>query len=174
MKLQLLALTAVILILGCASNDSKWSNEVNALGEPTYDEIENFDFGILPFPGLEYVGPSGDYEAFYGLNDSNFAIYAEVIIYSANDYSHAKQLFYERFGAYPDFECNDINSNDWITQAQVFECEYSSAELNTSFKSAVFYKGNEFIHTTLSVWGDELSEYEYIFDEFNQKAIVWE
>jgi hypothetical protein len=141
--------------------------------QPINEELSNIDFEILFFQGLEYVGATDDYESFYAINDSNFAIYVEKIIYSAQSFEDAIGIFSNKFGGYENFNCNNISSQDWLTKAQILECDYMSTELNTTFKSVIFYKNNEFIHSMLSVWGQGLGEYGDLFNEFNKKAIKW-
>ncbi|MDD4353820.1 MAG: hypothetical protein PHN56_05175 [Candidatus Nanoarchaeia archaeon] len=165
MKNTLISIILVVLILGCTSN--------NSIQDSNEQELTNIDFEILPFQGLEYNGQSGDYEAFYAFNDSSYAIYVENYIYSAFSFENAMQIFREKFEGYENFACEEVSSNGWLTNAQIFECTYYSINENASYKSAVFYKNNEFIHTMLSVWGQSLNNYETIFDEFNQKAINW-
>lgn len=163
MKNQIFSIIAIILILGCTTPETK-----------DVENETNIDFKVLAFPGLEYSGTNDEYISFYALNDSNFAIYVEQIIYFASSFDSAKQIFSETFEGYENFSCSDVSSDNWLSNAQVFECTYLETISNTSFKSTVFYKNNEFIHTMLSVRGLELNEYNELFDEFNQKAIQWE
>jgi hypothetical protein len=161
MKNQILSIIVIILILGCTTKAKEIENETN------------IDFKVLTFPGIEYSGITDDYISFYAVNDSNFAIYVEQIIYSASSFNNSKQIFSETFKVYENFKCQDVNSTNWLSNAQVFECTYIETSSNTSFKSTIFYKNNEFIHSMLSVRGLKISEYNDVFNEFNQKAIQW-
>jgi hypothetical protein len=178
------------LLLGCTEenqnnstevnklNDQaqQWSQEVIALGEPTYDTIDiETGYKILPFPGLEYNGFRDNWQAFYAANqDYTFAIYASPeIIENAGTYEEVKQKAINEYNLYSSsLKCEDISTDGWLTQAKAFSCSYVYSDY-ISYKIVTFYKDSKYIQTNLSVWGTSLQDYEYIFDEFNAKAVSW-
>ena len=155
----------------------KWSKEVAALGEPTYEKVTiSTGYEILPFPGLEYNGLRDNYQAFYAKNkDYSFAIYASPSITSTTkNFEELKEELKEKYTSYgSNVLCQDISSTNCLTKSQTFKCNYYLSSINADYKSVVFYKDNAYIETILGVWGTTLGTYEYIFDEFNQKAVSW-
>jgi hypothetical protein len=186
MKYELITALLIILIIGCTAsntgnntnvNVSKWSAKVNALGEPTYQDVNvTSGFVILPFPGLAYNGLRSGFEAFYSTNkDYTFAIYVTPNVNnSGRTYAQVKTDINQKYNYFSSLTCVDVTSSTWLTQAQVFSCTYTDSTNNINYKSVIFYKNQAFIETILSVWGTTpLSNYEYLFDEFNQKAVSW-
>ncbi len=189
----LVVLVSVLFLFGCTTSSSdqgatssadnvsatsQWSKEVAALGNPSYEKINvAAGYEILPFPGLTYSGLRDGYQAFYATNkDYSFAIYASPAVVNATgkDYAQVKAGIMQKYGVYSNLTCTDLQSANWLTQAKVFECSYFASQINVQYKSTIFYKSNEYVETILSVWGTSpLSSYEYIFDEFNQKAVSW-
>jgi len=159
------------------SNQAKqWSDKVAALGDPTYQTVTiSSGYKILPFPGLTYAGLRDGYQSFYATNkDYTFAIYTSPsVINAGKSYAEVKADAVQKYSVYADLKCNDIPSSGWLTSAQVFECTYYIAQINANYKSTFFYKNNSYVETMLAVWGKTLGTYEYIFDEFNPKAVEW-
>ena len=155
---------------------NQWSDKVAALGEPTYSTVTIANgYQILPFPGLTYAGLRDGYQSFYATNkDYTFAIYAvPSVVNAGKSYADVKTDAVTKYSIYADLKCNDISSGGWLTSAQVFECTYYIAQINANYKSTFFYKNNSYIETILAVRGTTLGTYEYVFDEFNQKAVQW-
>jgi hypothetical protein len=193
-KLILILLISFVLIFGCTqtSDDNldnisvkensngtievTWSERVAQLGEPTYESIEiESGYKILPFPGLTYNGYRDGWQAFYASNsDLTFAIYASPeVITNAGTYEEVKQSVIDEYLPYDStIQCNDISTSNWITKANAFSCIYIYGE-SITFNVVGIYKDGSYIKTDLSVWGTDLGDYQYIFDEFNQKAVSW-
>ncbi len=177
----LCSLFLILFISGCTQtneiNDSQWSKEVSELGDPTYQKVVvSSGYEILPFPGLEYNGLRDNYQAFYAKNkDNNFAIYTSPsIINTEKSYEELKKELNEKYILYgKNVTCSDISTNTWLTQARAFKCTYYLDSINVEYKSVIFYKEKNYIETQIGVWGTSLGKYEFIFDEFNQKAVSW-
>jgi hypothetical protein len=149
-----------------------WSPEVAELGEPTYETIDSGGYQILPFPGLTYRGIVTDYKQFTASNEEyQFAIYASPNIEKTDlDFNGVKN-FYED---YYQISCNEFDSSNWLTKSRTFKCYYYDATYAAYYKIVVLYKPGEYVFTTLGVWGTDLGEYEYIYNEFCEKAIKWD
>lgn len=196
-KLIFVILISFILLFGCTAtttdeegnkvttevkeNDDgsktvTWSKEVAALGEPTYKSVEiSTGYKILPFPGLTYSGYRDGWQAFYATNsDYTFAIYASPQVNSTSkSYEELKEEIKNTYIGYDStISCNDISTNNFITQTKAFSCKYNYGD-TISYDIVTFYKEGAYIQTDLSVWGASLQNYTYIFDEFNQKAVSW-
>lgn len=178
-------LLLLLLVVGCTSNlnseeaaapsSSGWSERVSSLGEPSYERFSVLTgFEILPFPGITYSGLREGYHAFYASNeDYTFAIYVYPYIQAGTDYDSVKDAVSYKYSSYSNLNCIDVNSDGWLTEASVFECTYYIDYIDVNYKSAIFYRDGYYIETLIGVWGTTLGSYEYIFDEFNQKAVKW-
>ncbi len=175
----------IVLLFGCTSTNNsnenlavtqKWSDEVSALGEPTYEKVNiSPNYEILPFPGLTYSGLRDGWQAFYASNsDYTFAIYASPeIINNVGTYEEIKESVKEEFSQYSNSViCKDISTNGWLTNAKAFSCTYTYSDY-ISYNIVTFYKNNSYIQTNLSVWGTTLGTYTNIFNEFNEKAVIF-
>jgi len=152
-------------------NENKWSEEIAKFGEPTYETIEQGGYIILPFPGLIYNGITSGYKQFMSTeNDYTFAIYAsDSVIETSYSFDEVKKYYEELYS----IKCNEFNSDNWLTKSRNFECDYYDYSINADYKIVVFYRDNKYISTSIGVWGTTLGTYEYIYDEFNQKAVKW-
>lgn len=182
----LLLIISILLFFGCTQNQavknsgsegsSQWSEEVSALGEPTYDKvIISTGYEILPFPGLKYTGLRDNWQAFYSKNDDyTFAIYASPqVMTGVGTYEDVKQQIQNEYSVYSSsLKCEDISTSGWLTNTKAFSCSYVYSDY-ISYKIVTFYKDNSYVQTNLSVWGTSLQNYAYVFDEFNQKAVSW-
>jgi hypothetical protein len=183
----LIILISSIFLFGCTSTQEnqalsnevvqKWSEKVSALGEPIYEKVTIASgYEILPFPGLGYNGLRDNYQAFYATNnDYTFAIYASPsVVSTTKSFEEVKEELKAKYTSYgSNVVCQDISSTNWLTKAQTFKCNYYLSSINADYKSVIFYRDNKYIETILGVWGTSLGTYEYIFDEFNQKAVSW-
>jgi hypothetical protein len=180
-------LITTLLIFGCTSTDQNintenntnntWSQKVSELGEPTYQKVTiQGGYEILPFPGLTYSGLRDNYQAFYATNsDNTFAIYAvPAIITTEASLDEVKETIKSFYAPYtPSITCEDISTSGWITSAKAFKCNFYYTSINADYKTVIFYNDGKYVQTILGVWGTDLGTYEYIFDEFNQKAVSW-
>lgn len=153
-------------------NENNWSKEIAKLGEPTYETIEQGGYIILPFPGLIYNGINSGYKQFLASEeDDTFAIYAsESVVETSYNFEEIKKYYEELYSV----QCNEFNSENWLTKSRNFECNYYDYSINADYKIVVFYRDNNYIFTSVGVWGTSLGTYEYIYDEFNQKAVKWD
>jgi len=186
----LIILIGLLFLFGCTAQESntgsqnsvnslggqQWTKEVTALGEPTYEKVTiSSGYEILPFPGLTYSGLRDNWQSFYATNsDYTFAIYASPsVTTNAGTYEEVKKKVQDEFSAYADsLKCQDISTSGWLTNAKAFSCSYVYSDY-ISYEIVTFYKDSAYIKTDLSVWGNSLQKYTYIFDEFNQKAVNW-
>lgn len=84
-----------------------------------------------------------------------------------------KQKIIDEFSAYSSsLQCVDISTSGWLTNTKAFSCQYVYSDY-ISYEIVTFYKDNSYVQTDLSVWGNSLQSYTYIFDEFNAKAVSW-
>lgn len=148
-----------------------WSPEVTELGEPTYEIIESGGFIILPFPGITYRGIVSEYKQFTATNEEHtFAIYTSPEVQQTNLDFYGVKNYYEE---YYKITCEEFDSSNWLTQSRTFKCYYYDVTQEAYYKMVVFYKPGAYVFTTVGEWGTELGEYEYIYDEFCEKAIKW-
>lgn len=150
---------------------NNWSDEIAKFGEPTYETIEKGGYTILPFPGLIYNGISDGYKQFVSTQeDYTFAIYAdEYVMETSYSFEELENHYEELYGV----QCNEFNSGNWLTKSRNFECDYYDYSIDADYKIVVFYRNNQYVSTNVGVWGTTIGTYEYIFDEFNQKAVKW-
>jgi hypothetical protein len=174
-KLFVLLILVSLFLFGCTS--SNFTEEIKSLGNFNYEEIEiSKEYSILPFPGLKYNGIRDNFQYFSTEKENfQFSIYASPSVEKTDlTFNELKKSFSNSFSKVDSFaKCNSISTNNWLTKKDAFSCNYYNYSIGANYKLVVFYDSGEFVRTMIGVWGKDLLEYEYVFDEFNQKVVNW-